>query len=44
MCSEVSRAAAPCSAAVKKALGVDADAEWQECNMVINSMFYGEWM
>lgn len=31
-----------CSAAVKKALGVDEDAEWQECNMFINAAFYGE--
>jgi hypothetical protein len=31
-----------CSAAVKKALGVDEDAEWQECNMLINAAFYGE--
>jgi hypothetical protein len=30
------------SAAVKKALGVDEEAEWQECNMLINAAFYGE--
>lgn len=31
-----------CSAAVKKALGVDEEAEWEECNMLINAAFYGE--
>jgi carboxypeptidase C (cathepsin A) len=32
------------SAAVKKALGVDEDAEWQECNMYVNAAFYGDFM
>lgn len=31
-----------CSAAVKKALGVDEEADWQECNMGINAAFYGK--
>lgn len=31
----------PCSAAVKKALGVDPDRDWEECNMIINAQFYG---
>jgi hypothetical protein len=29
---------------VKKALGVDQDAEWQECNMGVNAQFYGDFM
>jgi hypothetical protein len=31
-----------CSAAVKKALGVDENAQWQECNMLVNANFYGK--
>jgi hypothetical protein len=30
------------SAAVKKALGVKEETEWQECNMLVNANFYGE--
>lgn len=29
------------SAAVKKALGVDQEQQWQECNMLVNAQFYG---
>lgn len=32
------------SAAVRKALGVGDDVTWQECNMVVNSQFYGDFM
>eukprot|EP00878_Enallax_costatus_P000305 GHUV01000378.1.p1 GENE.GHUV01000378.1~~GHUV01000378.1.p1 ORF type:complete len:521 (+),score=122.91 GHUV01000378.1:129-1565(+) len=31
------------SAAVRKALGV-GDTQWQECNMLVNSQFYGDFM
>jgi hypothetical protein len=29
------------SAAVKKALGVKEEQDWQECNMLVNAQFYG---
>ncbi|WIA37630.1 hypothetical protein OEZ86_014531 [Tetradesmus obliquus] len=32
------------SAAVKKALGVDQEQQWQECNMLVNAQFYGDFM
>jgi hypothetical protein len=31
------------SAAVKKALGVKEEQQWQECNMLVNAQFYGGW-